>query len=463
MSDDRVIDEAKTQAGGDPAGTPLASSLSSSAPLASSLSPADLYADDNALAPDYSRFDVANRLLLTGHSHQAWPDCSLEGQIEAWEDAARYVDDKWERAFAKRDRFKRGLMERLGDRDGDYAFGSNTHELLVRLLSAMPLRERPRLLTTDGEYHSARRQFDRLAEEQPFEIVKVPSVPSADIAWRLIDRIDDRTSLVMVSHVLYRTGQIVPGLHDVALACERFGAALLVDMYHSVNVVDALEHDDGAENRTNSPDARPPLASSPPHASSLLDGLESAFIVGGGYKYLQCGEGNCFLRLPPRCSLRPIITGWYAEFDAIADRKHPGRVAYAEGGGRFAGATYDPTSHYRAARVLDFFDERGLTPRLLREVSRHQVGLLAERFDALDADPAIISRDRSIPLARLGGFLALDSPRAGDLCAALRARGMLTDHRDGVLRLGPAPYLCDRQLVDAIKVLDEAIGEVGAC
>lgn len=454
MNDEREQREAKAQAGVVGARTPLASSLLSSAPLTSSLLPSDLYDDDNALAPHYSRFDVSNRLLLTGHSHQAWPDCSLEGQVEAWEDAARHVDDKWERAFAKRDRFQRGLMERLGDRNGHYAFGSNTHELIVRLLSALPLRDRPRIVTTDGEYHSARRQFDRLAEERLLEVVKIPSQSSTDVAWHIIDRIDDRTSLVMVSHVLYRTGQIVPGLREVAQICERFGAALLVDMYHSLNVVDALEHYVGAENRTPSPDAHSPLA------PSLLEGLESAFIVGGGYKYLQCGEGNCFLRVPTHCAMRPVITGWYAEFNAIADRRQPGRVAYAEGGGRFAGATYDPTSHYRAARVLDFFDERGLTPRLLREVSQHQVGLLAERFDALDADPAIISRDRSIPLARLGGFLALDSPRAGELSAALRARGMFTDHRDGVLRLGPAPYLSDRQLNSAIELLDEAIGAI---
>ena len=460
MTHDREHEGAKPQAGigGDRA--PLASSLSTTAPRASSLSPSDLYDDDNALAPHYARFDVANRLLLTGHSHQAWPDCSREGQIEAWEDAARLVDDKWPRAFEKRERFKRGLMERLGDHDGCYAFGSNTHELVVRLLSAMPLRDRPRIVTTDGEYHSARRQFDRLAEEQPLEIIKVPAQPSADIAWRLVDQVNDRTSLVMVSHVLFRTGQIVPGLHDVAQACERFGAALLVDMYHSVNVVDALEHYDGAETLTNAPDVRSPLAPSPPPASSLLEGIESAFIVGGGYKYLQCGEGNCFLRVPPRCSMRPAITGWFAEFDAMADRKHPGRVAYADGDGRFAGATYDPTSHYRANRVLDFLDGLGLTPRLLRHVSQHQVGLLAEKFDALDADPAVISRDRSIPLQRLGGFLALDSPFAGALCAALRGRGMFTDHRDGVLRLGPAPYLSDRQLIAAIDLLGETIDDL---
>lgn len=413
--------------------------------IAPLLTAKDLYADNNALAPHYTHFDVANRLLLTGHSHQAWPDCALEGQLEAWGDAATYVDDKWSRAFEKRDRYKRGLMERLGDCDGRYAFASSTHDLLVRLLSALPLRERPRIVTTDGEYHSARRQFDRLAEEQPVQIIKVPAQPSADIAMRLAEAVDERTALVMVSHVLFRTGQIVPGLHHVAEACQRVGATLLVDMYHSVNVVDSLQHfDDSTDER-------------PARTSSLIEGLEHAFVLGGGYKYLQCGEGNCFLRFPAECTMRPIITGWYAEFDAIADRKHPGRVAYSDGDSRFAGATYDPTSHYRAARVLDFFDAQGLTSKLLREVSQHQVGLLADRFDALDADPEVIARDRSMPLARVGGFLALNSPRAGALCAQLRERGMFTDHRDGILRLGPAPYLSDRQLIAAIDTLGEAI------
>ncbi len=42
--------------------------------------PADLYRTPNALAPHYRHFRVAERLLLTGHSHQAWPDCGLEAQ-----------------------------------------------------------------------------------------------------------------------------------------------------------------------------------------------------------------------------------------------------------------------------------------------------------------------------------------------------------------------------------------------
>src|SRR2546427_11361005 len=54
-----------------------------------------------------------------------------------------------------------------------------------------------------------------------------------------------------------------------------------------------------------------------------------------------------------------------------------GPVTYGPGAARFAGATFDPTSHYRAARVFDFFEELELTPDLLRQVSLHQVGLLA--------------------------------------------------------------------------------------
>ena len=57
----------------------------------------------NDLARHYSRFRVGERLLLTGHSHQAWPDVALQGQLDAFLDAAEGVDTKWGRAFAVAD------------------------------------------------------------------------------------------------------------------------------------------------------------------------------------------------------------------------------------------------------------------------------------------------------------------------------------------------------------------------
>src|SRR5690606_23358586 len=340
------------------------------------VTPEQLYRSPNALAPHYSRFDVANRLLLTGHSHQAWPDRGFEGQVQAWLDAARYVDDKSEHAFARAERVRRGYARLLGDDDGAIALGANTHELLIRFLSALPLRERPRLVTTTGEFHTIRRQLDRLAEEG-IEIHKVPHEPAADLAERLAAAVNARTAAVLVSSVLYINCHIVPGLGAVMAACRRAGAALLVGVYHHLNVVPFSERDEG---------------------------LEDAFITGGGYKYCQLGEGNAFLRTPPGCELRPVITGWFSEFSALTVERRDGRVPYGVGPDRCAGATYDPTSHYRAAEVFAFFEEHGLTPELLREVSQHQVGRLAEAFDAADLDPALISRDRSVPLSALGGF-----------------------------------------------------------
>ena len=398
------------------------------------ITPEALYSTPNPLAPHYARFRVAERLLLTGHSHQAWPDCGFEGQCEAWTDAAQYADDKWERAFARAERVRRGFAGLLDDVAGHYALGGSTHELVVRFLSALPLGARPRIVTTDGEFHTLRRQLDRLAEER-LEIVKVAHLPAANLAERLSEAVDDRTAAVMVSLVFYDNGHIVPRLGDVQRRCEQAGAELLVDAYHALNVVPV----------------------SLPH-----DGLERAFVVGGGYKYCQLGEGNCFLRIPRDCALRPVVTGWFSEFDALTDGESGGAgrpVAYGPGAARFAGATYDPTSHYRAARVFDFFEEHGLTPPFLREVSQHQVGLVARLFDALDADPGVIARERSVPLEGIGGFLTLRSPRASELCRRLRKRGVLTDYRGETLRLGPAPYLSDAQLVAAVAALGEVLAQ----
>jgi len=395
------------------------------------------------LARHYSRFRVGERLLLTGHSHQAWPDVGFEAQQRAWLDAAEYVDEKWEHAERQATRVQAGFRRLLNDPDGDIALGQNTHELVTRLLSALPLRARPRLVTTNGEFHTIRRQLDRLAEEG-LAIVKTAARPADTLADRIAAAIDDRTSCVLVSSVLFETAEIVPGLDVIARACRTYGAELLVDAYHHLNVV-------------------------PLDIRAL--GLEQAFISGGGYKYCQLGEGNCFLRVPAGCALRPVLTGWFSEFASLEQTDSRGRVVlrqaqddpeprrrveYGDGAARFAGATYDPTSHYRAAAVFAFHAEQELTPDRLRAISRHQVRLLKQTFDALDIDPGIAHVE---PMSdeRRAGFLAIRSPRAGDLCRGLRAAGVLTDFRGDVLRLGPAPYLHDDQLRAAVRTLGDVV------
>jgi kynureninase len=155
--------------------------------------------------------------------------------------------------------------------------------------------------------------------------------------------------------------------------------------------------------------------------------------------------------------MRPLVTGWFSEFDALDAAKGGSEVVYGTGHARFAGSTYDPTSHYRAVEVFDFFKKQGMSPEFLRQVSQHQLGLLASCFDLLDVDPYLITRDRSIQLDAIGGFLVLRSPRAAEICRLLNERNVYTDYRDDALRLGPAPYLSDDQLKASVEILGDIL------
>lgn len=390
----------------------------------------DFYRRPNVLAPFYSAFRVNERLLLTGHSHQAWPDRARRAHLQAFDDAAERVDQKWSRAFEQAEAVREGyarLMADTGPDRGSYALASSTHDVLIRWLSALDLKSRPKLLTTDGEFHTIRRQLARL-EELGIEVAREPTDDVESLAERLAAAVDDRCAAVLVSSVLFGTGLIVPGLDRVAEAARRHGVEMMVDTYHSLNAVPFDLHEAG---------------------------LGDVFAVGGGYKYVQAGEGNCFLRVPAGRDLRPVITGWFAEFDALSVA--PGQtVGYGAGAAAFAGSTYDPTSHYRGAEVFRFFQDLKLTPELLRRVSRHQVGRLADRFDALDADPAIIRRPK-VPAEGRAAFLTLVTPVASRFQDALRRRGVATDSRGDYLRFGPAPYHCDAQLDDAMDALGEVL------
>ena len=371
------------------------------------------------LAKHYSAFRVSERLLLTGHSHQAWPDVGREGVAEAWDDAARLTDEKWERAFEKAERVRDGFRSLLEEPDAEIALDQNTFGLILRFLSALDLRRRPRLVTTDGEFHTLRRLMARLAEEELLDVVVVPARQAETLGERLAAEADSRASAVLVSAVLFEDSRIVPRLDELARACAEAGVELLVDVYHALGAL--------------------PFG-------LAEQGLESAWVVGGGYKYLQLGEGNCFLRLPPQADeLRPAFTGWYAEFAELAAAHEPGGVEYPRGGMRFAGATYDPTSHYRAARVFDFFQEQGLTPDALRESYVRQTTLLAQ----------LVGADE--PREQFGGFIALEVPGAEDVSRRLAEEGVMTDARGRYLRLGPAPYLTDAQLEDAGRRVQSAL------
>ncbi len=389
--------------------------------------------DLEALRREYGAFLRPGRVLLSGHSHQAWPDAARAAMGACFDDAAEYVDDKWRRAvFARRDRVARGVLTRLGFDPGDpLTFGPNTHELAARVLSCFPASADTHVVATTGEFHSLFRQLVRLGEAGA-RVTWVDASERSTLAERLAAAIVPGVACVAVSAVLFEDATVLGGLGEVVRCAHAAGAVPLVDAYHAFNVV--------------------PLDYGP--------AKDHAFVLGGGYKYAQFGEGVCFLRSPPGSLLRPLSTGWFADFDALERPRDYGPVGYGPGGDRFAGSTFDAAGLYRAEASLALFDRFGLDVPALRALSLYQTSLVLE---AALAHPLARSGRLAVATprepARRGGFVALRTPHARAAAARLRERGVYVDARADLLRLGPAPYLRDAEIEEGVA---RALGAVEA-
>ena len=370
------------------------------------------------------------RLHMAAHSHHLWPDASFAGHQQAWADAAALADRKWDKVMDHVWPEAQGhVAAELGVPADRIVFSSNTHDFLVRLFAAAPRRGGGplRILTSDGEFHSARRQFARWQEEGQAVLTRVPAEPFDSFSGRFFDAArDGRHDLILVSHVLFGSGRIFEQSQALAALAEPSGPWVVIDGYHAFM---ALEN---------------PL---------LETTAQSAFYLGGGYKYAMAGEGMAFLHCPPGFGPRPPITGWFAEFGELT--APPGSsVGYTRDAMRFMGATFDPSALYRFNAIQRMLAEEGLTTAA---ISTH-VAALQERLAAAIEGTALGAAELLNPLdgrphAR---FLAWRTPNAGRWNAELAARDCIADVRGDVLRIGLALYH-DEGDIDAFAALADSL------
>ncbi|MBY0563168.1 MAG: aminotransferase class V-fold PLP-dependent enzyme [Hyphomonadaceae bacterium] len=354
-----------------------------------------------------------SRLHFAAHSHHLWPDASYDGHMAAWDDAAALADRKWETIFgAVIPEAQAHIANELRLPDPPtIAFAPNTHELLVRLVSARS--ERPiTMLTTDGEFHSFRRQSARWEEAGVVQRRVVPCAPFETFDQRFIEAARAlRPHLVFLSHVMFRSGLRFDAVEDLASLANPDGMWVALDLYHSFMAI-------------------------PCDFARVADRV---FLLGGGYKYAMAGEGAGFLHAPPGFAGRPQNTGWFADFGAIEAKQ--GEVAYGRDGSRFLGATFDATGLYRfnavramlAAEALDTatISDRiaQLQTQLIEALRQGDAGVLAE---------GELLRPNAVgPYAR---FLSLRHPSAVDWKSRLMAANVITDARDDILRIGVGLY-----------------------
>lgn len=369
-----------------------------------------------------------DRIHLAAHSHHYWPDAACRAHDRAVHEAARLADGKWDRVFDELiPLVQRGIARILNLPDPKtVAFASNTHELVCRLLSALPLGRPPRILTSDAEFHSFARQIARLEEERLVEVERIASEPLESFPNRFCKaaRIGGH-DLVFVSQVFFNSGATCGDIGAIVKAVSSQDALIAIDGYHGFC---ALPTD--------------------------LSGVAGrVFYLAGGYKYAMAGEGVCFMHCPPGYARRPRDTGWFAGFGALSEEQD-GRVGYGLDGSRFLGATFDPSGLYRMAAVFAWMDRIGLS---VAAIHAHVLALQQLFFEGVHGGDIVPLRKARlvtpIKTAQRGHFLTFETPEAGALRTRLAKASIVADVRGDRLRFGFGCYHTSGDVIEAIAAL----------
>ena len=310
----------------------------------------------------------------------------------------------------------------IGAAEGEVVMVPNVTMAASVVLSALDYAPpRDTVVMTELDFPSVRYVHEGLASRLGARIVAVPSDDGITVdTERLCAAIDERTRLVSISHVLFRSAYIV----DVEAVCRRareVGALVLLDAFHSVGIV--------------------PVD---------VKGLGVDFLVGGVLKWLCGGPGGCFLWANPDTTshLAPALTGWQAHarpFDFAPSMEH------APGVERWLGGTPAIPALFAAIEGPRIVRRAGI--EAIRTKSIRQTTRLLELADERGY-PVFASRDPE----RRGGTVALDVPHAFGVARYLLSKDIFIDYRPGAgIRIAPHFYTSDAELERSIETIDEAL------
>ncbi len=313
----------------------------------------------------------------------------------------------------------------IGAAAGEVAMVPNVSIAQAQVFSALDYSKggRDTIVMTELDFPSVRYVYDELATRLGARIVVVPSDDGIGIdEERLLAAIDERTRLVAISHVLFRSAYIMD-VAKIAAHAHRMGALVSLDAYHSVGIVPV--------------DVR---------------AIDADFLTGGVLKWLCGGPGGCFLWVKPEvsASVAPALTGWQAHEHPFAFEPD---MSYADGAWRWLTGTPSIPALFAAVSGPKILREAGMDA--IREKSVRQTSRLIELADARGFS---VSAPREAD--RRGGTVAFDVPHAREVAQALLARDVIVDYRPGAgIRVAPHFYTSDDEVESVVGAIDEILAD----
>lgn len=357
---------------------------------------------------------------LINHSMGAAPLAARDELSAYWEDWSADGPAAWERWLPAVDEIADGIGAIIGAPPGSVGLAPNVSSLQETLASALDWSgERNGVLFEQLQFPSLQYVWDawRRRGARPVRVASDDghTIPTS----RILDAIDRRTRVVLLSHAYFQSGALVD-VAAVAARAHEAGALLIVDVYQTAGVL--------------------PLD---------VVALDIDVAVGGSHKWLCGGPGCGYLYVRPelRETLHPTATGWMAHAEPFAFEPPPMR--YASGMKRYGNGT-PPMPSYLQARAGH---------RLIREVGvetirAHNLALTAQILS--EADERRIKTPTPRDASQRTGWIGLDVPDGARLVRELERRRVFVDYRPGCgIRVGPHFYTSSEEIVAFFAALDE--------
>ena len=274
---------------------------------------------------------------------------------------------------------------------------------LSAVAEAIDYRQRPKVVITSLDFPTVAYQW--LAKEREgVELVVVESPDRISVPVEAIAAaIDDRTALVVTSHVYFTSGAI-QDIKRIAAAAHAHGALCVIDAYQSVGQIPVDVQDAGVD-----------------------------ALVAGGLKWLLGGPGIVFLYMRQALArrLEPAIAGWFGQREQFAF--DPRALTFHDDTRRFELGTPALAAAYAQLGGLEYIEEIGIPA--IRAVTAALTEDLIERARAAGFRPKVAANS-----AERSAIVMIPMPDPAASVRHLAAGGIIADSRPGHVRLSPFFY-----------------------
>jgi len=340
------------------------------------------------------------------------------------------MDDCWGAWLEEQNHFRASIAALLGLTRPDVVVPKTSAGQGLRAVINACRDGEPRIVATRGEFDSCDFILKTYRSRGRAEIAYVdPDEQGQFQVDAIINAMTPATSLVLISHIFYATGQVLQDISRICAHAHACNAMVILDCYHSLGVI-------------------------PIDFATL--GID--FAIGGSYKYVRGGPGACWLAISPSIvdnghpRLAPTLdTGWFAKLDTFSYQR-PEMPLRAPGGDSWLESTPPIATMYQARSGLDFTLAIGVDR--LREHNLAQQARLAQLLH--HANIPFIDRSPR------GAFLRIPHHDANALVKQLKSKGVNTDARLGAVRLCPDVLTTDAELVTATGIIADCLSAMAS-